>query len=292
MTSTPSRTRGFTLIELMVTTFIILLLLGIMLPSLSQIRLTAMRHKCMENVRNIAQACLTYAGDTISHRGSVKSALPNVEPISPGWENIDTKKGNAACMWLLVQKSFTSRDVFFCPEGGLRQNHKRPGTEDTSFTYIGGISTLSYSYLSMVEHADETFMGNKRLDSQVVIVGDKNPHYGFNSTSRDSGTLGPFRNNSRNHNNEGQMIGHISGTVEWLPAQWDGATSLPAKANRLYDKNGVEDHDFDYGEIQLPDNPDGTNPLRSLWDDIYSSADGTMESSGKRGCLNDSFLIP
>ena len=295
MTSRPRRKRGFTLIELMVTTFIILLLLGIMLPALGRIRLTAMRHKCMENVRGIAAACVVYARDAVSHRGSIKSALPNVQPISPGWDKIDTETGNAACMWLLVEKNFTSRDNFYCPEGGLRKNHKRPGTEDTSFTYntTTKISSLSYSYLSMVEYADETFLGNTKLDSQVVIVGDKNPHYGFNSTSRDSATLGPFRNNSRNHNNEGQMIGHISGTVEWLDALWNtDGTSRPALANRLYLKNGDEDHRYDYGAAVRTDHPDPTDPRRSLWDDIYTSANSAVESQGKRGCLNDTFLVP
>lgn len=290
MRSTPSRKRGFTLVELLVTTFVILLLLGIMLPALSRIRLTAMRHKCMENVRAIAQGCVTYARDAVSHRGSIKSALPNTNPGTPGWEKITT--GNPACMWLLVKKSFTSRDNFYCPEGGLRKNYKRPGTEDTAFLYSGGIATLSYSYLSMVEYADETFLGNKELDSQVVIVGDKNPHYGFNSASRDSATLGPMWNNSRNHNNEGQMIGHISGTVEWLEALWDGAVSRPALSNQLYTKNGSEDHRYDYGAAVRTDHPDPLDPRRSLWDDIYTSANSSVESAGKRGCLNDTFLVP
>jgi len=292
MTCTPGRTRGFTLIELLVIVFVILLLLGILLTSLPGSSVEAMRHKCMENVRSIAQACVTYARDTTLHRGSVRSALPNTNPSSPGWENITT--GNPACMWLLVQKDFTSRDTFYCPEGGLRMNDKRPGAEDTSFTYdtTTRISSLSYSYLSMVEYADETFLGNKALDSQVVIVGDKNPHYGFNSTARDSAVLGPFRNNSRNHDNEGQMIGHISGTVEWLPALWNGAVSRPALANRLYDKNGNEDHRWDYGAPVRPDHPDPLDPRRSLWDDIYSSADPAVQSAGRRGCLNDTFLIP
>jgi len=197
-------------------------------------------------------------------------------------------------MWLLVEKSFSSRDVFYCPEGGLRKNYKRPGAEDTYFDYNATtkISTLSYSYLSMVEYADETFLGNTALDSQVVIVGDKNPHYGFNSTSRDSATLGPVWNNSRNHKNEGQMIGHISGTVEWLDALWNGAISLPAYANRLYDKNGNEDHRWDYGAPVRPDHPDPLDPRRSLWDDVYTSANSAVESAGKRGCLNDTFLVP
>ncbi len=55
--------RGFTLIELLVVISIIALLIGILLPSLGQARLSAMRVKDQANVKGITTAALSYASD-------------------------------------------------------------------------------------------------------------------------------------------------------------------------------------------------------------------------------------
>ncbi len=98
MKTNVNRKAGFTLIELLVVIAIIALLVGILLPALARARASARQLTCSTRVRNIVQACVTWANSnkeqyplpSIIDRNNTTLASVGVTPVtnpSPAKDN-------------------------------------------------------------------------------------------------------------------------------------------------------------------------------------------------------------
>lgn len=264
---------AFTLVELLVVVGIIAILATLLTPMLSKaIKMLQRKTACQANLAELVKGCNRY----ILSRSA--QMLPTNHPKPETWG--DMKIGNPGCVWLLIRGDFCARKVFLCPEARSTFNWEAPSMDANNFKFDPAlnVSTLSYSYISMVESkafglnnwAKKMTLPN--LDAAMVILADQNPRCEWGQTylfdyrdlnhNRSPGDpseaaevlrLKDRKRNTRNHDREGQNVGRIDGSVKWQ-----------------------------------------TDPNDNNGNDIYSS-DSSEPQKGKRGGKTpgeDPFLIP
>ena len=256
---------GFTLVELLVVITIIALLATLFLPAFQHAGELARRTKCKKNAQAIAQACVAYMNTPSMHRKSNHDkAMPTVDPAPSSKNWYRASSGNPSALWLLVQHKFVGRDSFLCPSAQAFRDFREPEANHTVFAG----DTLSYSYLSQVKFTDAntdiadivvTSSFSRGLKaSELAVIADANPRTRVGNSSLESKYIGQ---NSFNHMKAGQNVGFLDGHADWF--------TTPI----------------------IP----GSRPLvnSASEDDIYQSCGGSADDSGgKRGAINDAYLIP
>ena len=270
------RRKAFTLTELLVVIAIIATLIALIFPAVRQGYIQAMRGACKANVRRMVEACQTYAVKDRLHLGpgSHVDMLPMVDVTAGNWPNITD--GNPACLWLLIKHRLAARNLFLCPEAATRFGNTAPGDDDTAFRVDAttGGATLSYSYMSMAprENDDDdddipdtatlsellslsirqsSFLG-QHIRTSLVLIADKNPRIVFDQPALDP-IIETYSPNSNNHLAEGQNIGRMDGSADWVT------------------ETGGQDTDGD---------------------DIYAPLEVADEAFGSRTGIEDSFCAP
>ncbi|MGP1309642.1 MAG: type II secretion system protein [Phycisphaerales bacterium] len=161
---------GFTLIELLVVVSIIALLIGILVPTLGRARASAVRVKCLANLRGVGQGVEIMRSNT--ERFLLPYALPLDDSSVYGQDPRPPEEANPDGIMATFAPGFDTMEVFLCPAD--RQIPRE--LTDAGISPIGRHSSYEY-WAGTLMVAREVFRDDLRPNAAVTLFYENNLNY-------------------------------------------------------------------------------------------------------------------
>jgi prepilin-type N-terminal cleavage/methylation domain-containing protein/prepilin-type processing-associated H-X9-DG protein len=276
------RSRGFSLIELLVVIGIIVILISIFLPYVIKAREADHRSRCAENLRTLMASLRAYASTNKglfprvvydpAHNPNGYTAYTGANAPDPFAADSPVRPNDVtASLWLLVRAKLAKPSFFICPS---TDNHAE--LSDTLRSNFTSNRNLSYSYASPFTNTPG-YKLDDFLPADFALLADKNPGVDTASGANVAGPgwdAKPFAlsvANSANHGRAGQNVLYADGHVSFQPTPYCGSG-----------KDGLRDNI--YTTLSRTAIPKGQNPP------VY--APGAVGHDVGPAWERDSYLVP
>jgi len=300
------RTRGFTLIELMVVITIIALLLTILLPGLAKALELARRAKCGANLKGIGEGLATKDAEKVmySSGGSglpwadgTTAAEPHLTGVGTGDRGKDpwattpaplTEYPVSTNMYALIHRADVEPAAFVCPSTPDEVDDDIIAPTGEKYWDFVDNDSLSYSYQAPLDDGAGTESSPfVNTHSSVVIMADQNPISvtALNSNGQpgdedeaqsDWSTVMVDLEEPHAGTMMGQSANHKGEYVNAL--RFDGTLKTSFAANIGYDKDCIW-------------TPGGLTNTNNEWEDNEYTGSASPYTVSQHRKPNDSFLI-
>ena len=186
MTRLTIRRGGFTLVELRVVIGIIALLIGILLPTLSQARQSSKDLLCASNLRQLATTLVHYSID-FEGRYPTNYVQKNSDGFTMGWYDAE-QIGNYLPQEVKTSTGSIAGTVFVCPSDidnakrSYAMNVWASGDLETAVKTLPGFSFLTAPNGTTGLPRGQQFKSNVPDGSSVILLGEKWSQFGNNNT--------------------------------------------------------------------------------------------------------------
>lgn len=179
--------RGFTLVELLATLFVITLLLTILVPRISSARQQAKRTVCLSRERSITLGLLNYANQNNDYLPIVAKEIDGISPR----EVISRPSSGLVNLGRLVGTELPDAAGYYCPSARLA-NFSRDlsllGKGNVASDYVYGVSMAPEKKMSLGSMGSVALVGDNFVGSNLgkdIGLGYYSHRSGYNVTFAD-----------------------------------------------------------------------------------------------------------